>query len=664
MYRCRCQTKKPGRTSGPRKLLLSMVLIGTPPAWAAADLTTLSLEQLLDLTVIGASKYEQKQSEVAAAVSIITRQEIRAFGWRTLADALATLPGIYTTYDRQYTNLGARGFGLPGDFNTRILVTINGNRLNDPNYDQGPLGRSLPIDTDLIERIEYIPGPGGAVYGQNAMFGVVNVVTRTGLEVSGVELAANYQAPGSTREARATWGRKLDNGVDVLLSLSGMRARGDDRFFDFGAAGVSGTAAGLDAERDRELFLRVARGAWSFDYVDGDRKKNDPTGAYLSDPLVPGQYQADHFQVAQLQYSDTFADDTLQVSGRLFAGTERYTSELRYDTLFAFPATGTWRGAEGRLVSTALPDHKLMFGVELHENLRHDQAGLDVADPSNDFFVNGSGYRVGVYGQDEWRIVPSVLLTGGLRVDRNDTTGTKLSPRAAVIWSASSRTNIKLLYGRAHRAPNSFERDYDDAFAQVGNPMLRGEQIDTLESVLEHRLGEDLALRASAYRWVMRDLVTLGIDPVSGLTQYQSGDTVRARGLELSADKTWRSGARLRGSVSFQDVAYAGGASLLNSPRRLARVNLSTPLPVGGLRLAYEWRHDSSRLTLDGSRVGGFALSNLRLSTAAIAKGLEVGLGIQNLFDKRYAHPAADINWQNALDQDGRSIALNLTYSF
>ncbi|MDH5329279.1 MAG: Plug domain-containing protein, partial [Aquincola sp.] len=129
-------------------------------AQAATDLTALSLEQLLEVSVVGTSKYEQKRSEVAAAVSVITRGEIQTFGWRTLGAALASLPGIHTTYDRQYGYVGARGFGLPGDFNTRILITVNGNRLNDATYDGGPSGGAFPLDMDLIERIEFIPGPG------------------------------------------------------------------------------------------------------------------------------------------------------------------------------------------------------------------------------------------------------------------------------------------------------------------------------------------------------------------------------------------------------------------------------------------------------------------------------------------------------------------------
>ena len=139
---------------------------------------------------------------------------------------------------------------------------------------------------------------------------------------------------------------------------------------------------------------------------------------------------------------------------------------------------------------------------------------------------------------------------------------------------------------------------------------------------------------------------------------------MKAHGLELSADKTWTSGARLRGSVALQNVAYAGGAKLLNSPSLLGKVNLSTPLPLAGLHLGYEIQYDSQRLSGDGSRLGGYALGNLNLSTQALAKGLDVSVGIYNLFDKRHAQPGADSNWQNAIAQDGRSVRVKLSQRF
>jgi iron complex outermembrane receptor protein len=225
-----------------------------------------------------------------------------------------------------------------------------------------------------------------------------------------------------------------------------------------------------------------------------------------------------------------------------------------------------------------------------------------------------------------------------------------------LIWQPAATTVLKGLLGRAHRAPNAFERDYGDGLSQVANPALGGETIDTAELVVDHRMADDLALRASAYHWRMDDLISLGLDPVSGLSQYRSGDRVLANGLELSADKTWRWGGRLRASVSLQDVQAEGGQRLLNSPRRLAKIGFTAPLPVAGLRAGIEWQAESGRLTLDGSRVGGNAQTHLTLAAEGWLPGLDLSLSVRNLADKRYAHPGADTNWQNTLEQDGRSV--------
>jgi len=106
-----------------------------------------------------------------------------------------------------------------------VLIMIDGNRVNDPTFDQGPTGPEFPIDMDMIERIEYIPGPGGAVYGQNATLGVINVITRTGAELGssgrgGAELAATYEIPQALSAGRASVGHVFDNGLNVLVSAT------------------------------------------------------------------------------------------------------------------------------------------------------------------------------------------------------------------------------------------------------------------------------------------------------------------------------------------------------------------------------------------------------------------------------------------------------------
>jgi outer membrane receptor protein involved in Fe transport len=96
----------------------------------------------------------------------------------------------------------------------------------------------------------------------------------------------------------------------------------------------------------------------------------------------------------------------------------------------------------------------------------------------------------------------------------------------------------------------------------------------------------------------------------------------------------------------------------------LGKADLSTRLPAAGLRVGYEARYDGPRLTLDGATLGGYTLSNVYLSEGSLAKGLEISLAIDNLADKRYAQPASANNWQNALEQDGRSERLKVAYAF
>jgi outer membrane receptor for ferrienterochelin and colicin len=637
---------------------------------AAEDFTGLSLESLMETTVTSASKYTQRQNETAAAVSVITRSQIKAFGWRTLDQALASLPGIHTTYDRQYTYLGTRGFGLPGDFNTRVLLAINGNRVNDAVYDQALMGREFPVDMDLVERIEFIAGPGGALYGQNAMFGVINVITRSGSQIDGGEFTTLTRNETDLNEGRISWGKALENGFDVMFSASAMRASGEDRFMTFPRAGesgedISGIAYGLDGEEDKEFFTRVARGAWAFDFSYGDRSKDDPTGAFLGSPLVPGSYERDVNKLAQLRYENGFGDDTLTLTGRLFWGNERYTG------VFLFPGTdyrsigiSEWYGTEFNVLYQGLANHKFLLGIELQDNARIDQVDEDLAALQPDRQILNDGYRAGLYAQHEWQLTDTLASTLGVRLDHNNITGSNTSPRAGLIWQASSTTTLKTLYGRAHRAPNGYEKDYQSNNHKTVQWQLPGETIDTFELLLDHQLSSELGLRGSVYKWNMQNILALVNDVETGLSQYQSGDEVEALGVELSARMSTGTGYNLTASVAHQDVSYSNGPELLNSPELLGKFNISAPLPWAKLLLAYELQYDAERLTRDGSDADDYWLSHLNLSTNQWISRVDLSLSVRNLFDQEYVHPAAETNWQNVLMQDGRSVQLRVDYRF
>lgn len=155
--------------------VLSMVLIGFAVAIsgvvaAERDLTDMSLLDLLNIEIFSASKFLQKASEAPASIDIITADEIARYGYRNINDVLRSVPGFYVTNDRNYSYIGARGFARPGDYNSRLLLLVDGKRLNDNVYDSVLAGEESPVDIDLISRIEVIRGPSSSLYGTSARF--------------------------------------------------------------------------------------------------------------------------------------------------------------------------------------------------------------------------------------------------------------------------------------------------------------------------------------------------------------------------------------------------------------------------------------------------------------------------------------------------------------
>src|ERR1043166_798077 len=193
------------------------------PPESGSERSELPLEALVKLeipTVQSASKYNQKTTEAPASVSIITADDVKKYGYRTLADILQSVRGLNVSYDRNYALLGVRGFNR-GDFSSRVLLLIEGHRINNSLSDSAPIGTDFPLDVDLIEKVEVIRGPGSSLYGNNAFFGVVNVITRKGRDLPGYGVEVSGEAASfDTYKGRASYGRKFQNEVEMLLSGS------------------------------------------------------------------------------------------------------------------------------------------------------------------------------------------------------------------------------------------------------------------------------------------------------------------------------------------------------------------------------------------------------------------------------------------------------------
>jgi len=137
------------------------------------DLGEASLEELANITVYTASRHIQKATEASSSVTVITRDEIQKYGYRTLADILRSVRGFDITYDRNFTYAGVRGINRPETYNSRVLLLIDGHRINNNIYEQAMLGTEFPLDVALIERVEVVRGPSSSLYGTSALFAVI-----------------------------------------------------------------------------------------------------------------------------------------------------------------------------------------------------------------------------------------------------------------------------------------------------------------------------------------------------------------------------------------------------------------------------------------------------------------------------------------------------------
>jgi len=655
--------------------MLMLALGAALPMQAAADmhapddLTSLSIEELLAVEVYSASKFTQKTTEAPSSVTVISAADIGSYGYQTLADLLAGVRGLYVSYDRNYQYLGVRGFNRPGDYNSRILLMVDGYRLNDPVYDQASIGTEFPLDVDLIERVEIVRGPGSSIYGSNAFFAVVNVITRRGRDFDGAEISAEAASYRSGK-GRLSYGKRHENGMELLLSATAADSGGQDLFFpEYDAPATNnGIAANLDGDRYHNLFGKLSYAGYTLTGAFASRTKQVPTAAYGMVFNDPGAETTDAQGYADLGYYGQLGE-RWDITGHVFYGSYAFTGVYPFGppvVLNRDETEGRWGGAEVRLMGS-FDRHKLVLGGEYQDNFRQDQRNFDVAPYTLYLDDRRSSTREGVYLQDEITLAQGLLLNAGLRYDRYSTVGATSNPRLGFIWRPRESTALKLLYGTAFRAPNAFEQYYHDGnVTSKASPNLKPEEITSYEFVAEHELQHNFRLTASVYQNEISNLINQITDPADGLLVFQNIGQVRTRGAEFEAERAWDDDKRLRASYAWQITRdQTTGAELENSPRQLAKLGYSQPAFDHALRAGAEFQYTGPRKTLVGATAGGYAVANLTLTSGKLASGLEFSASVYNLFDKRYADPARPEHAPiDAITQNGRNYRLKLGYGF
>jgi outer membrane receptor for ferrienterochelin and colicins len=640
---------------------------------AQPDPDALSIEQLLDVELTStASKFSQRVTHAPASVTVVTAEQIRQHGYRTFGEVLSSVRGFYTTYDRNYTYVGVRGFARPGDYNTRVLLMIDGHRLNEPIYDMAPMGTDFPLDVSLIDRVEVIRGPGSSLYGTSAFFAVINVITKNGSSLSGARVDASVGSL-DTQRAMVSVGQVFDNGNELLISGSGYRSGGNARLYfpEFEVPGVSdGVVTDADSDRSSSFLASASIGRLRISGSFIDRDKHIPTGAFTTVFGDRRTRSGDRRAYLDAVSTGAFGKGwTSVVRGGL--DYYRYSGNYAYD----YGADGVVvqdDGSDSLQVSGEMTlnrrsrQHQLTMGAEIRRTLHNHQYVSDVFGSLLD--EEHPATVVGLYAQDEITLRRWLLFNAGVRLDHHEAFGSSVNPRAGLVFLPRPSTAFKVLHGRAFRAPNSYEAYYYNAM-RTYDFTLEPETISTTEVVWEEYIGSRVRTALSAFHYDVNQLISqrsldeVGAGDSSELFFTNDGRTA-ADGVEAEVETRWAGGLVVAGDYSFARATDdATGLRLSNSPRHLMDLRVVIPVRRLGSTVGVDIRGVGERRGLSGDSVPGFVIGNLT-AKRSLTRKLDLELDVYNVLDTRYADPGAEEHIQRAITQDGRTARLRVVARF
>ena len=467
---------------------------------SARDLGDVSLQELGNIQVYSASKHLQNASDAPSSVTVITADEIQKYGYRTLAEILQSVRGFYVTYDRDYAFVGVRGFGRLGDWNSRVLLLIDGHRINNNVDGQAMIGTEFMVDVDLIERVEIIRGPSSSLYGADAFLAVINVITRKASQSKGAEVVF---APGSfgTYQGRATYSSQY-RGIGVMLSGTFENSRGQTLFFpQFNSPATNnGVTQNTDYESFQHVLATLSYGGFTLQGMFSARDKGVPTGYFGTVFNDPRTANLDYHQYFDLSYQHAIGEKW-EVAARSSYDEVRLQAPLAYatglpdgsTTVDTFSFRGNWWDSEAKLSGTLFEKHRITVGTEITDNVRQDQGDFTPLDGS--FVLDPASSVVwALYGQDEFAVVRNLTLSAAVRYDQYSSFGGTTNPRLGLIYHLFHPTTVKLLYGTAFRAPEPFELAPDLGSFYNDDVQLSERRASDWRAPAAHRGGDRAAL--------------------------------------------------------------------------------------------------------------------------------------------------------------------------
>ena len=637
-------------------------------------LLAMSINDLMDIKVVTASKYEQSIKDAPSSITVITANDIETYGYQTLSEILNSIRGYYITNDRNYEYAGVRGFGEPTNYNKRYLILIDGHTMNENFYGQGWIGNDLGLNPEDIERVEVVRGPGSALYGTGAMLCVINIITK---KTKGFKISNQIGSYGKYVE-KAYWGEELKNGLKLNVSGIWGDVKGQNLYLDkYKDSANGGIAKNLDWEKYYGLYAKAEYKNLSVYAFLDSRKKAVPTASFGTVFNNPDYTTLDERQYIDARY-DKDLDSNKKVFIRGYLDRYHYAADYPYSSGDQFETNFEgWYGAEGRFQWNLTSKNTFIAGGE-YQNIFKDN--YKQWDNSNTFYNKDFPFStISVYLQDEYKILNNLTVIAGGRYIKHSEIGEKLLPRFSVIYSPFKTGTIKLMYGDAFRAPNIYERSYESVGdLQIANLNLKPENVKSYELNYEQEIGEMLIAKVSVFKNYFYDLIQSSnvhlqvpiYDPfqninVYDVSQFTNSGKITAEGVDISLHAKFKSGLGAYANFSLQNARDSKSDSAIsNSPQQITKAGINMKV-LRYFYVAAEIYNETYRITVNNTKTSGFMIANMNISTVQIYEHLKLSFKVYNLFNKHYDNPGGlELLQPSVVTQNGRNYLLNISYEF
>ena len=647
-----------------------------------------------------ATGHSQVISDAPSVATVITAEDIRETGARSLSELLDVVPGLHVSVSPVLYNSIYLMRGVYSAFNPHVLIMINGTPVTNLLFgNRGQVWGGMPVEN--IARVEVIRGPGSAVYGADAFSGVINVITKTNADIRNTESGIRIGS-FDTRDAWIQHGGTWRN-IDIAASLQLSTTHGQRRIIDSDAQTQLDQQFGTHASLapgsvntqakwlDTSLDLASGKWRWRAFYM---ARRDLGTGAGGGEALDPrGREEADRLLLDTTYHNpqaSEFWDTTLQVS---------YFNVSNRGNLVIYPP-GAFNGAypdgmignpdvyerhvrlNGSAFYTGFTNHTFRIGAGVYygdlykaaeiKNYNPDGSPIgalvDVSDTSDIFIPEKSRQVYYGYLQDEWRFITDWSLTAGLRLDKYSDFGSTINPRLALVWQSRYDLTTKFLYGRAFRPPSFAESFVVNNPVTLGNPDLKPETINTFEWVVDYHPSHVLNSKFSLFYYNMSDIIQFVPDPAPATTiTAQNIGHQTGHGFEWEIDWRLSDTFKMTGNYAMQrsedkqtgaDSGYAPNQQLyLRSNWRFAS-NWVTSIQMN-------WVADRQRVAGEvRPAVGDYTLVDLTLRWQTNSSDWDVSLIGHNIFNiDAYEPSPAPGHIPNDLPLAGRSLFLEVRYA-